>query len=83
MDFQDWSAQMRRHTLTEAHGPQAADVMLVRSPLLVPKLPDDLWDEGLLSRRRSADGAGQHPRSEEARARDAGLSVEAWRRLAR
>ena len=56
--------------------------MLVRSQLLARELPDGLRDEGLLS-RRSADGAGTHPRSDEAKARDAGLAIEQWRALSR
>jgi hypothetical protein len=81
--FEEWGTRVRRHTLTEEHGTDEAERALVRSRLLAPRLPDDLRGEGLLSWRPSPDGAGHHPRTDEQRARDVGLTVEQWRRLAR
>jgi hypothetical protein len=81
--IEEWGTQVRRHTLAEIQGPEAAERTLVRSQILAPQLPEDLRGEGLLSWRPSIEGAGHHPRSDEARARDAGLSVKQWRKLSR
>ena len=83
MYFEEWTAKVRLHVLAEVHGPEEAERRVKRSPLLARELPDDLQGEGLLSRRPSADGAGIHPRSDEAKARDAGLAIEQWRALSR
>jgi hypothetical protein len=81
--FSDWVSWVRFRTMAEEVGDDEAQRTMVRSQLLVPRLPTDLRDEGLLSRRPSIEGARHRPRTDEQRARDAGLSVEQWRRLAR
>jgi hypothetical protein len=81
--FENWAGKVRLHTMTAAYGPDEAERLTVRSPLLVPELPDDLRDEGLLSRRRRDVGGGVRAKSDEAKARDTGITVERWRKLAR
>jgi hypothetical protein len=98
MDFQEWVRQVRLDTLTEKYGPEQAERLMERQRSLVPdeRHPGssatrmeadwqrwDQRDESILLGRRPVEGARRRVKSEEERARDAGLSVEQWRRLAR
>jgi hypothetical protein len=69
VDFEQWTREARLRTLAEAYGPEVAERLLGRSALFNPE-PALHGRHGPLV-------------SDEQQARDLGLSVEAWRALAR